>query len=200
MLNVDHVDQGNSTFNSDVIDINFNGQLSVHLSDPNAAWRMAGTLNINFGIFPQTILSGSRIEVAGTVNADGSSVTTAPLDVSGTVMFANAQTRLTLSGPGTLRLTQHVIRSGATLTGPGVLAVGSNAGLALEDGAVVGVLVENAGRLDVGVSSPASATVNLNYTQTATGLFVAEIGGEVAGTDYDQLLVGGQAQLAGAYA
>ncbi len=198
VLNVDQVDQGNSTFNSDVIDVNFNGQLSVHLSDPNAAWRMAGTLNINFGIFPQTILSGSRIEVVGTVHADGSSVTTAPLEVSGTVTFADSQTRLTLSGPGTLRLTQHVIHSGASLTGPGVLAVGSNAGLALEDGAVVGVLIENAGRLDVGLSSPGSASASLNYTQTATGLFVAEIGGENAGSDYDQLLVGNQAELAGA--
>lgn len=198
VLNVDLVDQGNSTFNSDTIDINFNGQLSVHLSDPNAAWQMAGTLNINFGIFPQTILSGSRTEVIGALNADGSSVTTAPLDVSGTVTFADAQTRLTLSGPGTLRQTQHVIRNAASLTGPGVLAVGSNAGLALEEGAVVGVLVENAGQLDVGLNSPGLATASLNYTQMATGLFVAEIGGEIAGTDYDQLIVGGQAQLAGA--
>jgi hypothetical protein len=196
-LNVDQVDQGNSTFNSDEIDINFNGQLAVHLSDPNAAWRMAGTLNINFGILPQTVLSGSRVEVLGTIDADGSSVITAPLDVSGTVTFSDAQTRLTLSGPGTLRRTQHVIRDVATLSGPGVLAIGSNAALALEDGAAVGVVLENAGWFEVGLDSQGTATANINYTQTATGTFVAEIAGDIAGSTYDQFIVGNQAQLAG---
>jgi hypothetical protein len=46
-------------------------------------------------------------------------------------------------------------------------------------------------------ASPGVLTITGNYTQGASGVLDMQIGGLVAGTDYDQLRVGGSTSLAG---
>jgi hypothetical protein len=53
----------------------------------------------------------------------------------------------------------------------------------------------NAGTLGVGFGS--TLVITGDYTQTANGVLNIELGGPNAGTDYDQLVVSGQALLAG---
>jgi len=90
-----------------------------------------------------------------------------------------------------------VIRAGATFAGPGDLIVMDGTSLAMEDGAVIGVDIVNAGDIGPG-SSPGEATVSGNFTQSASGRLVMEIGGTEPGREYDRLTVDGDAGLAGA--
>ena len=48
----------------------------------------------------------------------------------------------------------------------------------------------NNGIVEIG-ASPGFASVDGDYTQTATGVIKIELGGLEAGNDYDQLIVGG---------
>ena len=89
-----------------------------------------------------------------------------------------------------------MIRSEATVSGPGVLAVDASAVLQLEDGATLGVDLENSGELDVG-ASPGQATINGDYSQSAQGVFPVELGGPPTSDDFDVLHVLGQATLGG---
>jgi outer membrane autotransporter protein len=58
--------------------------------------------------------------------------------------------------------------------------------------------VRNNGEVDPGgVGVAGRLTINGDYTQTAAGVLNIEVGGPNAGTDYDQLVVTGQATLAG---
>lgn len=193
-LNVDYIDTGNNNVNFDTIDINFGGQLAVNLNSLNA-WTMGSTLNINLGLFPQTVLDGDEINVTGTLNADGSSVVAAPLDVSGTLHFVDTQSQLTLSAPQFVRLNQHVIRSGATISGGGTLVIGNNALLVLEDGVTISGNLENDGELRLG-NSPGEAMVGF-YAQSTDATWNVEIAGTPVSGDFDQLEVVGQAHLAG---
>ena len=194
-LNVDHVDTGNNIFNADTIDVNFNSGLTVNLPDDDA-WTMGGTFNINLGLIAQTVLRGAPVLVTGTMNADGGSRITAAVDLSGELATEDAATRVTLSGPSSLRQQLHVIRNGAVVSGPGTLAIDSNAELHLEDGATVGVDVENGGELQVG-ASPGQATIGGDYVQTAQGTFTVELGGTPTSDDFDVLHVLGQTTLNG---
>ncbi|MCO6042315.1 M10 family metallopeptidase domain-containing protein [Aeoliella sp. ICT_H6.2] len=193
-LNVDYIDTGNNNFNFDTIDINFNGRLAVNLNT-SSAWTMASTLNINFGLFPQTVLDGVGVNITGTLNADGSSVVAAPLDVSGTFHFVDTQSRVTLSSAPFVRLSEHVIRTGATIDGGGTLVIGSTALLTLEDGVQIGENVENQGELQIG-NSPGAAQVGF-YSQSANASWHVEIAGTPRSGEFDQLDVVGQADLAG---
>jgi hypothetical protein len=195
-LNVDRIDTGNNVFNADTIEVNFNSGLAVNLNNENATWTMGGTLNINLGVLSQTVLSGSPVLVTGTINADGSSRITAALDIEGDLVIEDALTRVRLSGPSAFRVRTHLIRAEATVSGPGTLAVDSSALLQLEDGATVGVDLENGGRLEVG-TSPGQATVTGDYVQTADGTFAVELGGPPTSDDFDVLHIGGQVTLDG---
>jgi len=57
--------------------------------------------------------------------------------------------------------------------------------------------VNNSGGIVSPGASPGILTITGNYTQGASGALNMEIGGLVAGVDYDQLRVGGSTSLAG---
>jgi hypothetical protein len=96
----------------------------------------------------------------------------------------------------TLRLYEDAaVAAGATFSGSGDLANAQGATLTLRDGAVVGVRLLNSGRLEIG-SSAGTATV-AGYYPTSLGRLEIEIGGHVAGSEFDRLLVDGEAMLAG---
>jgi hypothetical protein len=72
------------------------------------------------------------------------------------------------------------------MTGVGTLAVGQ----------FTGNLVNNGGTLAPG-NSPGTTNITGNYTQSAAGIFAVEIGGLLAGTEYDVLNVSGTTSLDG---
>jgi hypothetical protein len=154
--------------------------------------------------------AGDTLILAGLGTIDGS------LSTAGTLALGDA------TGPGQLTISGGLTNSGTVLIGPGAdLSVGGNytqtagatqldsgqltaTGLVdLEGGALGGTGTVNANVLnnaevDVGQpGSPGLLTIVGDYTQTAGGVLVVQIGGPNAGADFDQLNVTGQATLDG---
>ncbi len=104
---------------------------------------------------------------------------------------------LTLSG-ATITGTGSITNSG-TLTGAGTLNLTS---LNLNGGNLTGNLlitanVSNQGGTVTPGASPGALTINGNYVQSPGGTLVVEIGGTTGGSQYDQLIVNGNATLGG---
>jgi hypothetical protein len=81
----------------------------------------------------------------------------------------------------TINNTGRVTLNGGTIN---ALQVDVNAGSLLGTGVVNATIVNNGGTVSPGLS-PGILTLNGDYTQDAAGSMVIEIGGLVAGTDYD---------------
>ncbi len=96
----------------------------------------------------------------------------------------------------------YIQTGGATILAGGAVAVAGT--LDIRGGRLAGAgtitgNVANAGQVDPGSAGSAGLlTITGTYTQTATGTLDVEIGGLVAGTQYDQLRVTGAATLGGA--
>jgi hypothetical protein len=89
--------------------------------------------------------------------------------------------------------------NGGTLSGAGTLNLAS---LNLSGGSLTGSLfitanVSNQGGTVTPGASPGALTINGNYAQGPGGTLVVEIGGTIAGSQYDQLIVNGNATLDG---
>jgi hypothetical protein len=76
----------------------------------------------------------------------------------------------------------------------------------LDDATLVGIDVENAGRLEVGLvasevgidlSAPGEATIRSTFAQTNTGTFAVNLAGYVQGDEYDLLTITEDARLNG---
>jgi hypothetical protein len=106
--------------------------------------------------------------------ASGSSTT-----LTGNLVLDNAETR---------------IASGATFAGGGVLKNAVGKLLNLQDGANVGVAIQNDGVL---FSTGESQVQGLDYVQTATGRANFSLAGTNPVSDFDRLTLSGLAQLAG---
>jgi hypothetical protein len=128
-----------------------------------------GTSN-NFGIVSSTGTYTVTASGAAT-NLSGATMSLAQIGVAGT-----------LKNDGTL-----IMAGASPLT---IMAGGMLSGI----GTVVGN-VANSGTLSPG-DSPGVFTINGNYTQTSTGVFLLELGGASLG-QYDQLFVSGTAKLDG---
>ena len=144
-----------------------------------------GTLT-NTGVIQSNTGSGGARTIAavldnqGTINVNQSLTATKTGGAhsnSGTIAIASGQTFL-ISGSGTFTNT-----AGGTIAGNGTLS------------APVAILT-NAGTLSPG-SSPGILGVAGNLTQGAAGAINVEIGGTVAGSQFDQLNVSGAANLGG---
>jgi hypothetical protein len=145
-----------------------------------------GTLNL----VPGATLTAA-LDNQGTLNLTGVSATglltnSATLNVNGTVTASGGvqQTAGTLNVP-----------AGQTLTvgGPGLVLAG---GALTGEGSITGNVNNTGGTVTPG-ASPGILTISGNYTQGPSGVLDMEIGGTTAGTQYDQLLVTGNASLGG---
>lgn len=194
-LNVDHIDtNANDTFNGT---LNLNGlfpALAVNLSDPFAAWTMAGTMNLegNGMFFGATQVAGSIVNITGDVNVDGLTRISATTLWDGELTFEDADAVLRLEAS----TRTHHINAGASITGPGTLAVGLGAALQIADGVTIESNLQNAGTLAPG-SSPGDIVVALDFEQTANGVLVMELGGEPRSGLFDTLTVTGEMSLDG---
>ncbi len=137
-----------------------------------------------------TYVSTSQTVFNGAVNvaAGGGVMTIKPF----ATFAAGSNTTLT----GNLRLdnTETRIAAGATFGGGGVLINDPNRFLNLQDGANVGVAIQNNGRL---ISTGDSQVTGLDYVQGATGNADFSLSGTNPVSDFDRLSLSGLAQLAG---
>ncbi len=161
-----------------------NGTLALEtgtstFATPAAVFLQTALVNQSAGIVTVKVNTAAG-EQAGDINFGTAG---AAHSNSGTITLQTAGRRLVVTGSS---LTNN---SDGTIEGTGTLDVS-----ALTSG---GALVNN-GTLSPGLS-PGILTVNGNYTQGSTGTLLIEIvgNGGVAGTDFDQLIVTGDASLDG---
>jgi hypothetical protein len=102
----------------------------------------------------------------------------------------NSQSTVNVSGGGIINI------GGGSLPDPGTLRVGSGGTLA-GSGTILGDVLADGGTVSPG-ASPGALHITGNYHQLAGGVLTMEIGGKMAGTEYDQLLVSGNIVLEGA--
>jgi hypothetical protein len=133
-----------------------------------------------------TIPGGSLELQSGAINLTG------PFNV-------NAGASLIATG-GSITSTTTMNLAGTLRTGAGSLAATAltiaSTGILTGNGSVAAASVTNNGTVAPG-NSPGTLTINGNYLQGSGGTLAAEIGGTTAGAGYDQLIVTGNATLAG---
>lgn len=161
---------------------------------------MSGTGNIDFG----SGFGSSSTDVIGAYNVSGTST------VSGaSVTFANTVLSGAFSNAGTVSIDAGITftvngaytqSSGITNLDGGILKasmIDINGGTVSGLGTINGD-VFNAGTLNVGgMGTTGILSITGTYTQTSAGTLDIEIGGNTAGTQYDQLVITGSASLGG---
>jgi hypothetical protein len=154
------------------------GSLTVNLDDPNAEWTInqQGTLALSNTNALATLLTGSDVNVNGSLNVAGTAGSAARLDIAGTVNLVTAAPNggLTLQG-GTI-LDPNTI-AGGQINGPGELQALGGRALAGRgtihapidfDGTAElvvmgGTLAVNGGIVDVGIIRVSGAPATLNF-------------------------------------
>ena len=152
----------------------------------------SGTLNMTDDTLSNpAVLTATNSLLNGSIHADGTVrfSTPATFQSNSTTTLADANTVISLTG-------NTVVASGAQFSGPGKLRATNNINLQLADGAVVDVAVQNTNAILLVGNSPGSATV-ASYEQLIGGTMTVEINGPPNSSDYDQLVVTGEANLAG---
>ena len=136
---------------------------------------------------------------AGTIiksGGNGTTVVQVILDNSGTIDVQTGKLNL---GPKFLQSAGRLHLGGGQFEAKD--SYGRKSPLDLKSGKLTGsgsvdADVINSGLIAPG-NSPGLITINGNYTQTASGILDMEIGGLLAGTQHDQMIVNGSASLAG---
>jgi len=139
----------------------------------------------------QAVNPGSQINLAGLTSFTG-----AVAGPNANVLDARQGGTITLAS-GTATVSSVLVRLDPT----GTLTAGTlqlSGGSLLTGSGTINGDVDNAGQINPGTDGmPGFLTINGNYTQTANGVLNIRIGGNVAGTDYDQLVVSGSVSLDG---
>jgi hypothetical protein len=111
---------------------------------------------------------------------------------------------LTVGSGSTLSVVAYTQTAGTTTLAAGGTLTATTGGVSVAQGSTLngsGAIngdLTNAGVLNVGgVGAIGTWSINGNFTQAATGTLEFEIGGYNPGTDFDQLLISGQATLDG---
>ena len=173
---------------------------NVALADANAitiaASSVGGTFDIvaastsflnGFSANNYSFSGGSYTLAAGTYNLGGTTTvaSSATVTASGATINAAGGT-INVSG------TFSVLGGSVTVGTLNVLAGGALTGT----GTITGNVNNSAGTVLPG-ASPGILTINGNYVQGPSGVLGIDIGGTTAGTQYDQLIVSGNASLGG---
>ncbi|MCC7145779.1 MAG: hypothetical protein IT443_04980 [Phycisphaeraceae bacterium] len=154
---------------------------------------------------------GGAVQVAGQANSAG----TVMVEGAGAILNAGGEIHVGQLGAGALRVRAggearatdrlKIWTTGTVdLDGGSVTVSGAGGVLEIAGGVVVGSGqisaaggVVNGGRVAPGQNVGVLEIVSGDYAQTTEGMLDIEIGGLTAGADYDQLLIGGNANLAG---
>jgi hypothetical protein len=176
----------------------FNGTVSatsggtVNASGFELSMESSSTLNLSGGTFKQS--NGITTDLFGTITVGAG---TSSLLGAGTGGFRfNATSVTALTGNLQLDCPVATIRADATFTGTGALKILSGCFVSADGGANVNVLTDNAGDFIVSGSGPTGRVDVKDYQQSAGGDLQLDLRG-TALANYDRLLVGGTAQIAG---
>jgi len=173
---------------------------NVSITDANAiaigAASVGGAFNITaastsflggFSASNYTFSGGSYTLAAGTYNLGGTTTvaSSATVTASGATINAAGGT-MNVSGTfsvfgGSVNVGTLNVLAGGALTGTGTITGNVN----------------NSGGTVLPGASPGILTINGNYVQGPSGVLGIDIGGTIAGTQYDQLIVSGSASLGG---
>ena len=157
--------------------VNLPGALVDVQGDNSIIWQCTTELMLNQGVLRKsggtnTTTIQPTFNNSGTVQAN-----------SGTVSFGNAfiqNAGQTVLNGGNFAFSQAAQLLGGTLTGAGTITGSVSNNAAIGTGA-----------------SPGLLTISGNYTESHNAHLAIKLGGTTAGTNYDQLSVGGSAALAG---
>lgn len=150
-----------------------------------------GVLNVGNIVYGSG--SGTFNYNGGTLNVTGNQVALNTFVSNSNFTLGSGQTLTAAEGITNNANGSFTVGAGATVAAGGLGLV--NYGLLGGTGTVVGNIISS-GNVGPG-NSPGTLSITGNYTQSASGTFTAEIGGLLAGTQYDVLNVSGTAFLDG---
>ncbi|MBX3416131.1 MAG: hypothetical protein KF851_00895 [Pirellulaceae bacterium] len=167
----------------------FTGKLTMNLGGEfPSRWNMDGTMNLS-GVagdtFPVDRLAGTGVRVTGDVNVNHQVRVTSSADfmAGSSLNFASAGSLVQFTG-------DTRIDGATTISGMGTLENGFDGSMRLGDGLILGQAgLNNRGLLQIG-DSPGVVSVD-RFENFETGTWLVEIGGLLAGTEHDLLIVGG---------
>lgn len=167
----------------------FSGKLTMNLgAGVPSRWTMAGTMNLagnNFAAFPLDRLAGSAVRITGDVNVNQQ------VRISADAEFLSGSTLNFNSGSSRAQFTGNTMTHGdVVFTGHGTLENGVGGSMILEHGLMLGHAgLANRGLLEIG---DMAGVVSVDrFENFATGTWLVGIGGLVAGTEHDLMIVGG---------
>ena len=150
---------------------------------------------------PVIMLDGNNLNSEGRISAEGRVRLGVDLRLSGQLITTNSSTDVHLAGGG-----RSFFENSASASGSGQLTIDNGSTLSLENGASVGIDVENDGRLEIGfmanevsvdIVEPGAALIRGNFSQTSDGEFAVDLAGLSQAAEYDWLDVVGPARLNG---
>ena len=189
-VNANLIDETNNVFNGCFYLESPLSSLQLNI-DSGETWFMNGELIMaNTFPFPVTKLSGTPVEFSDEVfvqSAGNRIDADSTFNSTSYIEFSNPDASLILNGNSS-------IHQNADLDGVGTLIVGSLGELSLGDGFFQDqVALINQGTLQI-ADGPGIATVP-EFNNAANGFFSVEIGGNVAGTEFDFLTVSDEVAL-----
>ena len=195
-LNVDALDTNvpnNQICNT--VQINSAGRLDVNFSDEGTSYIFDGTLDLNAlgGNLASLHLDGDDVELAGSTDVSGNSISDARTDLTG---FMNLNVGSSFNFGGGSVANPNRIFDTATFAGSGDLVVAFDAALQVEDSALVAADVENSGYFEPGFSI-GDIDVLGNYRQLASGTLTIELTQGFNMVQHDLLAAVGLANLNG---
>ncbi len=179
------IDTGNNTFNG-TFDIGGPtvARLAIHLTDPQASWVMAGTMNLGgIPIGFANRVAGSKMVVTGQLNVQQR------VDISADTTLSAASTTDIDSSTDVLQMRgTTVVEPGATITGDGYLQNAVSGDMSLPAGLSTGnVSLSNEGVLRLGDAVGVVAVAE--FVQSAGATLVADVGRNTTSTDSDVLTI-----------
>jgi len=173
--------------------------MTLQLADPAAAWILSGTLNLGAAShLVETKVAGSRMVVEGALNvSDGRVRINADTHFSASGFAGPALVNI---GPADAELWmngQTLVDAGVGFAGQGTLRNAAAGSMRLAGGASLGsIALVNAGQLQIDAAAGAASVHG--FTQLAGAVWSVDLGGLLAGTQHDLLIVSaGLAQLDG---
>jgi hypothetical protein len=204
VLNVGTVDVTNN-LSGGTIDVNGeSARLEVNLANPFNAWRQSstGVLNFNNALGDlATMLDGSDVSLEGDANVTGLVRLGANVGVRGRLDVLTPTSDVHFGSGG-----QNFIYNTSTVSGPGQMTIDNGTRMHLENATMIGLDVENLGRLEIGftasevaidLTAPGFALIRGNYSQSRLGTFAVNLAGLVPATEFDMLEVTETARLGG---
>jgi hypothetical protein len=171
---------------------------------PGDTLKVIGTLTNNAGATLDLANSGEVAKIGalsnlGTFNINGGTANTNTLSNSGTVNISGS-TALNVTGTGS-----KYIQTAGTTTDDGSLTLPSSGTLSLNGGSLFGKGTITGAVTSSGTITPGDSSSNTGiltdkgaYTQNSAAVLDIDIGGTIAGTQFDQLTISGAASLNGA--